>query len=101
VPISFVQAAIGDEIEVPVLDGKGSIRIPEGTQTGSSFTLKGKGIPHIRGHRRGDQIVIVKVVTPTKLTDKQKELLRKFGDEEEKKHDRKGIFNKVKDAFTG
>jgi len=101
VPISFVQAAMGDEVEVPVLDGSGSIKVPEGTQTGTSFTLKGKGIPHIRGHRRGDQIVYVKVVTPTKLTDKQRDLLRKFNDEEEKKHDRKGIFNKVKDAFTG
>ncbi len=101
VPISFTQAALGDEIKVPVLDGSGSIRVGEGTQTGSSFTLKGKGIPHPRGHRRGDQIVFVKVVTPTRLTDKQKELLRKFNEEDEKKPDRKGIFDKVKDAFTG
>jgi len=101
VPITFTQAALGDEIEVPVLDGSGSIKIPEGTQTGSSFVLKGKGIPHIRGNRRGDQIVYVKVVTPTRLTEKQKELLRKFEQEEEKKREHKGIFDKVKDAFTG
>jgi molecular chaperone DnaJ len=101
IPITFIQAALGDEVEVPVLDGSGSIKVPEGTQTGASFTLKGKGIPHIRGNRRGDQIVFVKVVTPTRLTEKQKELLRKFEQEEEKKHERKGIFNKVKDAFTG
>jgi len=101
VPISFVQAALGDEIDVPVLDGSGSIKVPEGTQTGSSFTLKGKGIPHVRGHRRGDQIVFVKVTVPNKLSEKQKDLLKKFNEEEEKKKDRKGIFDKVKDAFSG
>lgn len=101
VPITFTQAALGDELEVPVMDGTGSIKVPEGTQTGAQFTLKGKGVPHVRGHRRGDLIVTVKVSTPTKLSDKQRELLKKFGEEEDKKHDRKGIFNKVREAFTG
>lgn len=103
VPVTFVQAACGAEIEVPGLDGNAKITVTEGTQTGASFTLKGKGIPHLRGHRRGDQIVFVKVVTPTKINDKQKELLRKFAEEEEKRQEssKKKIFDKVKDAFSG
>jgi molecular chaperone DnaJ len=103
VPISFVQAAMGAEIEVPALDGKLKLVIPEGTQTGSNFNLKGKGIPHLKSHRRGDQIVFVKVTTPTRLSESQKELLKKFAEEEEKHQDgsKKGIFNKVKDAFSG
>ncbi|MGE5415218.1 MAG: molecular chaperone DnaJ [Acidobacteriota bacterium] len=103
VNISFVQAALGDDIEVPTLEGKTKLTIPEGTQTGTHFTLRGKGIPHIRGNRRGDQLVFVKVATPTKLNDKQKELLRKFGEEEDHRAEsaKKGIFDKVKDAFSG
>ena len=103
IAVPITKMALGGEVEVPTLEGKTTLYIPEGTQTGASFTLKGKGIPHLRGHRRGDQIIYVKAVTPTKLTEKQKELLRKFEEEEEKKadHSRKNIFNKVKDAFSG
>ncbi|MGE5397380.1 MAG: molecular chaperone DnaJ [Chitinophagales bacterium] len=103
VPISFAEAALGGEVDVPTLDGKSQIKVPEGTQTGGRFVLKGKGIPHLRGHKRGDQIVIVKVLTPTRINEKQKELLRKFAEEEEKRSGsaRKGIFEKVKDAFSG
>jgi len=79
VPISFAQAALGDEIEVPTLDGRAKLKVPEGTQTGTSFRLRGQGIPSVRGYGRGDQRVRVKVVTPTRLSAKQKEPLRDLG----------------------
>lgn len=79
-PISFTQAALGAELEVPTLDGKVRYTIPEGTQTGTVFRLRGKGIPFVHSKARGDQLVTVVVETPTRLTREQKELLRKFGD---------------------
>ncbi len=78
VPITFVQAALGAELEVPTLDGKVKYTIPEGTQTGTVFRLKGKGIPMLRRSGRGDQYVKVTVEVPTHLSAKQKELLRNF-----------------------
>lgn len=79
VPISFAQAALGAEIEVPTLDGKVSYTIPEGTQTGREFVLRGKGIPQVGNPKlRGDHHFTVVVETPTKLTNEQKELLRQF-----------------------
>ena len=79
VPISFAQAALGAEIEVPTLDGKVSYTIPEGTQTGREFVLRGKGIPQVGNPKlRGDHHFSVVVETPTKLTNEQKELLRQF-----------------------
>lgn len=79
VPISFAQAALGAEIEVPTLDGKVSYTIPEGTQTGREFVLRGKGIPQVGNPKvRGDHHFNVVVETPTKLTAEQKELLRQF-----------------------
>ncbi len=78
VPISFVQAALGDTIEVPTLKDKEKIKIPRGTQNGHSFRLKGQGIPHVRGYGRGDQIIEVHVQIPTHLSRKQEELLREF-----------------------
>lgn len=103
VPISFVQAALGDEIEVPTLDGQVKLRIPEGTQPGAVFRVKDKGIPHLRGHGRGDQHVKVKVVIPKKLTDKQRELLTDFSkaDGEDINPEQKGFFKKVKDVLGG
>jgi len=104
VPISFVQAALGDEIDVPILDGEAKVNIPPGTQTGTIFRLKNKGIPHINSDRRGDQHVKVKVKVPTKLTEKQKELLREFArlsNEKLPKESKKGLFDKVKDVFAG
>jgi molecular chaperone DnaJ len=77
-PVSFVQAALGAELEVPTLDGKVKYSIPEGTQTGTVFRLRGKGIQNLRGSGRGDQYVTVNVVVPTGLNSEQKELLRKF-----------------------
>ena len=98
IPITFPQAALGSEIEVPTLDGKVRHNIPEGTQTGKTFRLKGKGIPYVGYKTRGDQYVTVVVETPTKLTSEQKELLRRFaestGDESQPKH--KGFFEKLK-----
>jgi molecular chaperone DnaJ len=79
IPLSIVQAALGAEIEVPTLDGKVKYTVPEGTQTGSVFRLRGKGIPSLRGGARGDQFVTVHVETPVGLTPEQKELLRQFG----------------------
>ena len=75
-PISIVQASLGAQVEVPTLDGNVKYTIPEGTQTGTVFRLKGKGIPYLRGNGRGDQYITVTVTTPKNLTEKQKELLR-------------------------
>ena len=78
IPISFAQAALGAEIEVPTLDGKVKYTVPEGTQTGTVFRLRGKGITSLRGGSRGDQYVTVNVSVPKALSDEQKELLRQF-----------------------
>ena len=98
-PITFAQAALGAEIEVPTLDGKVRYNVPEGTQTGTTFRLKGKGIPYVGYKNRGDQYVTVVVETPTRLTREQKELLRKFDgavpDSAQPK--RKSFFEKLKD----
>lgn len=79
-PISFVQAALGAEVEVPTLDGRVKYTIPEGTETGTTFRLHGKGIPYLNGSGRGDQFVTVFIETPKNLTKEQKELLRQFGE---------------------
>ncbi len=95
IPISFPQAAIGAEIEVPTLNGTRKLSIPKGTQSGQLFRLKGEGIYHMRGYGRGDEIVQVIVKTPTKLTKKQEELLREFAAIQEEKG-AKGFFSKRK-----
>ena len=79
VPISFAQAALGAEIKVPTLEEEEELKIPAGTQTGTEFRLRGKGVPRLRGYGQGDQRVKVRVVTPTRLSEKQKEVLREFG----------------------
>ena len=100
--ISFVQAALGDTVEVPTVHGNVEMVIPAGTQTGKTFRLKGKGAPRLRGGSQGDQLVTVKIVTPTKLNDDQKEALLAFakasGDEKVAPQ-KKGFFNKVKDVL--
>ena len=78
IPISFPQAALGSQIDVPTLDGKVKMKIPSGTQTGKVFRLKGKGIPHLHGGGRGDQHVRVVVEIPTQLSREQKDLLERF-----------------------
>lgn len=90
IPISFPQAALGAEIEVPTLNGNKKVTIPKGIQSGEVVYLKGEGIPYLRGGGRGDQIIQVMVKTPTKLTKRQEELLRKFAQEEGNSLNKKG-----------
>ncbi|MHC4712620.1 MAG: molecular chaperone DnaJ [Planctomycetota bacterium] len=98
-PISFSQAALGDEVEVPTIWGKATLRITEGTQSGAAFRLRGEGLPDLRNGRRGDQIVVVNVETPRKLTALQRELLEQFAKTEKQSitPQRKKFFEAVKD----
>ena len=79
-PITFVEAALGAEVEVPTIDGKVKYDISEGTQSGTKFRLRGKGVPKINSSQRGDQYVTVVVEIPKNLNDKQKDLLKQFAD---------------------
>ena len=74
----MIDAALGIELEVETIDGKLTMKIPAGTQSGTDFKLSGHGVPHLRSDRRGAQIITIKVETPTKLTKKQRELLEQF-----------------------
>ncbi|MEN9798151.1 MAG: hypothetical protein RL653_1847 [Pseudomonadota bacterium] len=100
-PISFTQAALGAQLDVPTLDGKVKLKIPSGTQTGRVFRLKGKGIPYLQGGGRGDQHVRVVVETPTELTARQKELLEEFASisDASSQPASKSFFDKVKQLF--
>ena len=100
-PITFAQAVLGAELEIPTIDGKVKYDLPEGTQSGTTFRLKGKGIPYVNGRSRGDQYVTVVVETPTRLTREQKDLLRKFEEatSESAQPKRKKFFEKLRDAF--
>ncbi|KIL44459.1 molecular chaperone DnaJ [Jeotgalibacillus soli] len=102
-PITFVQAALGDELEVPTIYGKVKLKLPAGTQSGASFRLKGKGVRNVQGYGTGDQHIKVRVVTPKKLTDAQKKLLREFADLSGTVPDEQdeGFFEKFKRAFKG
>ena len=100
VPITFTQAALGAQIQVPTLDGKVPYDIPEGTQTGSTFTLLGRGIPDVHNpRRRGNQRFTVVVETPTRLTKEQKELLRQLDGTLEVTPKRKKFIDSIKDLF--
>ncbi len=101
VPITFSQAALGAEIKVPTLDAEEMLTIPESTQTGSIFRLKGKGIVSLQGLGRGDLFVVTTIITPTRLTREQKRLLEQFAAIEEKMNEgtTKRFGNKVKDIF--
>jgi molecular chaperone DnaJ len=105
-PISFAQAALGDEVEVPTVDGKSTtLKVPAGTQSNRSFRLKGMGVPVVHSSQRGDQHVIVKVVTPTNLSVEQKRLLEEFARLEKEQSEQNGknifrdLFEKTKDVF--
>lgn len=100
-PISFTDAALGATVKVPTLDGLVEYDIPEGTQPGSVFRLRGKGIPYIRGKNRGDEFVTLDVEIPKSLSSKQKELLREFEKLSEGKNYKKknGFIDKMKDLF--
>jgi molecular chaperone DnaJ len=104
-PINFAQAALGDEVEVPTVDGKVTLKIPAGTQAGKVIRLKDKGVPNLRGGGRGDQHVYVKVMTPTELSAKERELfeqLRGVSKKQAPPNDKDkggGIFEKVKEGL--
>ena len=101
VPISFAQATLGADLEVPTLDGNTTFKVPEGTQPGTTFRLREKGVFPLRGNRRGDQYVKVQVEVPKKLSEAQKELLRQFDAtvEPHNTEQKKSFFERVKEAF--
>lgn len=101
-PINFVQATLGAEVEVPTLDGPVKLNIPAGTQHGHTFRLRGKGIQNVRQAGRGDQYVTVQVVMPNKVTDRQRQLLRELGETlgtPDVNKPPRGIFDKIVDAI--
>lgn len=100
-PISFPQAALGAEIEIPTIDGKAKIKIPPGTQSHQLFRIRGKGMPHLHGAGRGDLYCRVIIQVPTKLTSRQKELLQEFAkiSEEANSDSKKSFYEKVSDVF--
>jgi molecular chaperone DnaJ len=108
VPLAFTTLALGGEIQVPGLDGDETVKIPESTQTGSTFKLRGKGMPDVSGRGHGDLLVTVQAVTPKKLTKEQKKLLeqlsatlpeQKIRPSAREDEDDRGLFGKVKDIF--
>ncbi|MCF6291233.1 MAG: molecular chaperone DnaJ [Desulfobacterales bacterium] len=84
-PLAMAQAALGCKLEVPTIHGSASLTIPKGTQSGRTFTLKHEGVANLRGHGRGDMVVEIRVITPTKLNKRQKELLKEFAEIEQEK----------------
>lgn len=99
IPVSYVQAALGDEIEVPTLDGKAKMKIPSGTQSETTFRLKHKGMPILHSSSRGDQYVKVTISVPKALNKKQQELLREYDKSVKDRFEYKSFFDKIKDAF--
>ena len=102
IPISFPQAALGDEITIPTLEGDSKLKIAEGTQSGKEFRIRGKGVPYLNEHGRGDLVVQVAIQTPKKLTKVQRELLRQLGESltVENTPTSRGLFSKVKEMFN-
>jgi molecular chaperone DnaJ len=103
-PLNFAQAALGDDIQIPTLDGDTALKVPAGCQTGRIFRLREKGVPYLRGRGRGDQLVRVHVATPQSLDAKQKKLFQELAEtlEEAKMPGQdKGLFDKMKDTFSG
>lgn len=103
VPITYSQAVLGAEVEVPTIDGKVQLTVPEGTQSGAPFRMRGKGIQYVNGRGRGDQLVTVVVEIPKKLTKTQREALKKFEEslKEENYEQRKGFFKGLREKFGG
>ena len=105
--VTFSQAALGADIEVPTVDGTATVTVPAGSQSGRTIRLRGRGLPHLRGGGRGDQVVRVTVWTPTHLSDEQERLLRELASVETpppsgvEAHREGGFWSKVKEAFTG
>lgn len=101
VPISYPKAVLGGEIKVETLNGPAKLKIPAGTSSGKSFHLKGKGIPRLGSHQRGDQIVSIYIDVPKKVTSRQKELLEEFASiSGEDLGESKGFKSKLKDLFS-
>ena len=102
IPISFPQAAMGTELMVQTLDGSETLKVPEGTQSGKEFRLRGKGVPHLNAHGKGDLVVEVRVQTPTKLSRQQKDLMKQLAETlpVENEPTSRGLFNKVKEMFS-
>ncbi len=101
VPIPLVHAALGTEVEVPTLEGRVTLRVPEGTQPGKVFRLRGKGLPSLGSTQRGDQLVRIFVEVPTQLTERQRSLLEQFAEETgtEVSPVTKGFLDKIRDLF--
>jgi molecular chaperone DnaJ len=103
VRVNVAQAALGDELEVETIDGPVAFRLPEATQAGQQFRLKGRGAPSIGGSDRGDQIVTIQVVTPRKLTPEQRELFTQLAEtldsEAPRVEGERTFFSRVKDAL--
>jgi molecular chaperone DnaJ len=108
VPVNYPTLALGGEIRVPTLDGDQTIKIAEGTETGSTMRLKGKGMPDVAGRGRGDLFVTVKVITPRKLTKEQRQAIEQlkktlpkesFTPTQREEADEKNLFDRVKDIF--
>jgi molecular chaperone DnaJ len=101
--LNFAQVALGDEVDVPTIDGESQeLRIPGGTQTGELFIVKGKGVPHLRGSGRGDMIIRANVITPRNLSKDQKDLLKQLAESmgsDVKPQDDRGFMGKIKDAL--
>ncbi len=100
--VNVAQAALGDEIEIPTVDGPENLIISAGTQSGAVFRMRDHGVPHLRRNGRGDQLVIVHVVVPKNLTDEQKELMKKLATTLGKEvipQRGKGILSQLKDAL--
>ena len=102
-PISFTQASLGANVEVPTLTGKAALKIPPGTQHGQLFRLAGLGLPDMRIRRRGDELVQVLIETPKKLSKEQETLLRRFAETEDKSvlPESKGFFDKLMEYVSG
>ncbi|HLJ76613.1 MAG TPA: DnaJ C-terminal domain-containing protein, partial [Acidobacteriaceae bacterium] len=102
IPISFPQAALGTEITISTLDGSAKLKVPEGTQSGQQFRIRGRGVPFLNEHGRGDLIVQVVVKTPSKLTKAQKEKLHELAEilKVENTPTSRGLFDKVKEMFS-
>lgn len=101
--LNVAQAALGTELEVPTVDGSAPLKIPAGTQTGATFTIRNKGVPFLRQNGRGDQVVVARVVVPERLSEHQRrlfqELAQSFDGEEGSGDGRDGFFGRLKDAF--
>ena len=110
IPVNFTTVALGGEIQVPTLDGNETVKVPEGTQTGTTLRLKNKGMPDVNGRGRGDLFATVQVQTPRKLTKEQRKLIEELGKalpkdkfeprpRGEDEQDERNLFDRVKDMF--